>query len=309
MSEKNLNLAAVGFLLFGIAAGLALDITAKWLLTSYSLTQFVFLRSVFGLLIFLLLGGLIGGWRQLATRRWGWHLLRTMLATGAMFGFFNALAYIPLVDALTLGFTAPLMVTALSAVFLDEPIGWRRWSAVVVGFVGVLIVLRPGLGLLHPAALGVIVAAFFYACLAITARKLADTESSYALSFYVIFGPLLVSGFLLSKRWQMPEASEWGLFALAGLCAAAAWVGIMGGYRRASPALLAPLEYVALIGGAIAGYKIWGEVPDRWVVIGASIIVCSGLFVVYRDIGAVLSGPLLRAFTAGKTAVLARRRR
>ncbi len=307
-SSTSQNTSAVLYLLGGITAGLGLDIVAKWLLQSYSLVQFVFLRSVFGLLIFLFIGRWLGGVSQLATRRWRWHLLRTLLACGAMFGFFNALVYIPLVDALTLGFTAPLMVTALAALFLNDQVGWRRWAAVSVGFVGVLVVLRPGVGILHPAALGVIAAAFFYACLAITARKLADTETSYALSVYVILGPLLVSSLLLPGRWQAPALADIGLFALAGACSAAAWVGIVGGYRRASPALLAPLEYTALIGGALAGYVIWDEVPDRWVMVGAAIIVCSGLFVAYRDIG-MAPGRLLRAFTAGQFALAARRRR
>ena len=301
------NATAVAYLLFGITSGLGLDIVAKWLLASYSLPQFVFLRSVFGLLIFLMIAKPMGGLGQLATKRWRWHLLRTLLASGAMFGFFYALSQIPLVSALTLAFTAPLMVTALAAVFLSEHIGWRRWLAVFIGFAGVLIVMRPGSDLVTPAALVVIAAAFFYACLAITARRLADTESSFALSVYVIIGPLLISGSLLSQDWRPPSAGDWWLFALAGLCSAGAWIGIVGGYRRASPALLAPLEYTPLIGAAIAGYLIWGEVPDRWVIIGGLVIICSGLFVVYRDLGAVLSGRYLRGFTAGGAAALARR--
>jgi drug/metabolite transporter (DMT)-like permease len=292
------NSVAVAFLLFGISSGLALDIVAKWLLASYSLPQFVFLRSVFGLLIFLLIAKPMGGLRRLATRRWGWHLLRTVFASGAMFGFFYALSKIPLVNTLTLAFTAPLLVTALAALFLGEHVGWRRWLAVIVGFIGVLIVLRPGSGILDPAAIGVISAAFFYACLAITARKLSDTESSYALSVYVVTGPLLISAFFLSGAWSMPSTTDWGLFLLAGLCSAGAWVGIVGGYRRASPALLAPLEYIALIGGAIAGYLIWGEVPDRWVVVGGAVIIGSGLFVVYRDVSVALAGRISRTFAA-----------
>jgi drug/metabolite transporter (DMT)-like permease len=301
------NAKAVAFLMFGITAGLGLDIVAKWLLASYSLPQFVFLRSIFGLLVFLIIAQPMGGLGQLATRRWRWHLLRTLLASGAMLGFFYALSKIPLVSTLTLAFTAPLMVTALSAGFLGEPIGWRRWLAVLVGFGGVLIILRPGSGLLTQAGLIVIAAAFLYACLVITARKLADTESSLALSVYVILGPLLISSLFVTEHWRTPTAGDWGLFALAGLCSASAWVGIVGGYRRASPALLAPLEYTPLIGAAIAGYLIWGEVPDRWVIAGGLVIICSGLFVVYRDLGAVLSGRNLRALTASGAAAIARR--
>jgi drug/metabolite transporter (DMT)-like permease len=287
--------SAIGYLLLGVVAGLGLDLCAKGLLSTYSLEQFVFLRSLIGLTIFVLLARQFGGLTSLITRRWPWHLLRTLLATGAMFGFFYGLASMPLVDALTLGFTAPLMVTALSVPMLGEHVGWRRWAAVVIGFLGVLIMLRPGGGEISFASVAVLFAAFCYACLAITSRKLGGTESSYALSVYVIAGPLLVSLLMLSQtRWQPPDVGGWLLFVLAGSCSVIAWIGIIGGYRRASPALLAPFEYTALIGGAIAGYLIWNEIPDRWVITGASVIIASGLFVVYREIGAAISAGFSR---------------
>ena len=97
--------------------------------------QFVFLRSLIGIVLFLLLARRFGGMQSLVTRRWGWHVLRTLLASGAMFGFFFGLSRMPLIDALTLGFTAPLMMTALSVPLLGEHVGWRRWLAVVAGFV------------------------------------------------------------------------------------------------------------------------------------------------------------------------------
>ena len=147
-----------------------------------------------------------------------------------------------------------------------------------------------------------------YAGLALTARKLAATESTFALSTYVIAGPMLASALVLPGNYAPPDAAGWGLFVLAGLCSAGAWVGIVGGYRRAAPAVLAPFEYTALIGAAIAGYLIWNEVPDRYVVIGGAVIILSGLYVVYREIGGnALSTRYLRAFSAGATAAIARR--
>jgi drug/metabolite transporter (DMT)-like permease len=238
--------SAVAFLLFGVSAGLGLDLCAKWLLADYSLVQFVFLRSIFGLLFFLFTARFYGGLGGLKTSRWRWHLLRTLLATGAMFGFFFGLSRMPLVNALTIAFTAPLFVTGLSVPFLGEHVGWRRWLAVIAGFIGVVIVLRPGQGMFTPAAIGVIIAAICYAGLALTARKLAATESSFALSVYVVAGPLLVSTTLISENYTAPTAGGWFFFALAGMCSALAWVGIIGGYRRAPPAMLAPFEYTAI---------------------------------------------------------------
>lgn len=276
---------AVGWLLLGVTGGLCLDLCAKALLADFSLVQFVFLRSLAGLLLFLSLGPLFGGWRQLATRRWRWHLLRTALASGAMFGFFFGLAHMPLVNALTLGFTAPLMLTALSRPLLGEHVGWRRWAAVLTGFLGVLLVLRPGAGLLSLASIAVLAAAFCYACLAVTSRHLGHTESSYALSVYVVAGPLAISSVLLRhETWQPPAVPDWLLFGLAGACSVIAWMGIINGYRRAPPAILAPLEYTTLVGGAIAGYLLWDEVPDAGVLVGALVIVASGLYVVYREV-------------------------
>jgi len=299
---------AIGLLLIGVMAGLGLDLCAKAILETYPLEQFVFLRSLIGLSMFLSLARQFGGLASLQTRKWGWHLLRTMLAAGAMFGFFYGLARMPLIDALTLGFTAPLMMTALSVPMLGEHVGWRRWLAVIAGFGGVLMILRPGSGALTFAAAAVLFAAFCYACLAITARKLAATESTFCLSIYVIAGPMAFSGLLsIGVPWQAPDAIGWILFLLAGACSVIAWIGLVGAYRQAAPSILAPFEYTALIGGAIAGYLIWDEVPDRWVVAGAFVIIGSGLFVVYREVGTTTSIRYLRAITASGSALLAGR--
>lgn len=276
---------AVGWLLLGVAGGLSLDLCAKGLLATYPLEQFIFLRSVAGVLIFLLIAKQFGGLTALRTRRWKWHALRTLLASGAMFGFFYGLARMPLVNTLTLAFTAPLMVTALAVPFLGDHVGWRRWVGVSIGFAGVLVILRPGAGLFTPSAVAVLFAALCYAGLAITSRHLGKTETTFSMSVWVMVGPLLASLLMSTDgNWKMPDSQGWLLFALAGVCSVISWVGIVGGYRRASPALLAPFEYTALIGGAIAGYLIWDEVPDRWVIVGAFIIIGSGLFVVYREV-------------------------
>jgi len=118
---------------------------------------------------------------------------------------------------------------------------------------------------------------------------------------------LLASMLTIRQSYISPDASGWLLFVLAGLCSAGAWIGVVGGYRRAPPALLAPLEYTALIGAAAAGYWIWNEVPDRWVVTGALTIIGSGLFIVHREVGQVLTARYLRVFTVIADAIIARR--
>lgn len=297
---------ALAYLLLGVNAGLALDICAKWLLADYSIEQFVLLRSFFGLCFFLLAARWYGGIASLRSKRWSWHLLRTVFSTGAMFGFFYGLARMPLVNALTIAFTAPLIVTALSAPVLGEHVGWRRWLAVSAGFAGVMIVLRPGEGMLTTASLAVLFAAFCWAGLMLTARKLATTETSFALSFYVVFGPMVVALFLIPGDYAAPTISGWALFILAGLCSAVAWFGIVGGYRRAPPVVLAPFEYTALIGGALAGYFIWHEIPDRWVVAGGAIIMTSGIYIVVREVGGNAGNRYLRALASSGAAFFVR---
>jgi len=277
---------SIAWILLGVAGGLGLDLCAKQILQTYSLQEFVLLRSAIGLLIFLALAApLFGGLKNLRTQRWRWHLLRAILAVGSMYGFFYGLSKMPLVNALTLAFTAPLMVTALSVPFLGEHVGWHRWAAVVVGFIGTLIMLQPGSGQFSFATVAILIAAFCYACQVIAARHLV-TESVLSLSTYMVVGPLLVAITLIDgETWLAPDLNGWILMFGAGICSVVAWVGFVNGYRGSSPAILAPFEYVALIGGAIAGYLIWEEVPDRWVFMGAATIVASGLYVVYREVG------------------------
>lgn len=282
VEQENVPRAAT-WLVMGVIGGLGLDLCAKQLLQSYSLVQFVLLRSGIAILIMLAIAPRFGGIAALRTKEIGWHFLRTLFAIGAMYGFFYGLARMPLVNALTLGYTAPLIMTVLASVFLQETIGWRRWAAVSIGFVGVLMILRPGSGEFSLAAAAVLIAAFCYACQAITARRLSGTESTLALSFYVVVGPLVVALAVIdTDSWLSPDLAGWTLLFCAAVASIIAWVGFVNGYRAVSPATLAPLEYIALVGGAVAGFLIWDEVPDNWVIMGALIIIGSGIFVVYR---------------------------
>jgi drug/metabolite transporter (DMT)-like permease len=129
------------------------------------------------------------------------------------------------------------------------------------------------------------------------------------LSVYITSGPLLASAFVLPGNFVAPSPLAWLLFVLAGLFSALAWVGIVGGYRRAPPVVLAPFEYTALVGAAIAGYLIWDEIPDRWVIAGGLTIVASGIYVVYREIGQATVNRYLRALTSAAPAAIMKRLR
>ena len=287
---------ALGFLMLGVFSGLTLDILAKYLLEEYSLPQFIFARSLFALIIFCLITPWYGGLESIKTKQWKWHFLRAILSIIAMFGFFYGITLMPLVNALTLAYIAPLIVTALSSKLLNEKVGWRRWTAVLIGFIGVLVILRPGSGMFSLASISVLAAAFSYALLAITARKLADSESTIAMSVYVLIGPFIASIFFLPDNYSTPTISAWIIFFLAGLFSVGTWIGFINAYKKSSPVILAPFEYIGLIGAAFAGYWIWQEIPDEFVILGALIIVCSGLFVAYREIDKSIPALYLRGF-------------
>jgi drug/metabolite transporter (DMT)-like permease len=286
LSHANDIRRAASWLLLGVSGGLVLDLCAKEFLRSYALQEFIFLRCMITVSFFLILAPrCLGGFRVMRTQRWKWHALRALLSVGTMFGFFYGVSHMPLVNALTLVFTEPLMVTALAVPFLGEHVGWRRWVAVFVGFAGVLIMLQPGSTDFSLASAAVLFAAFCYAMQAITARHLGASESTLSLAVYAVFGPLLVStGALISVDWIAPDNTAWLLLVGAGIGSVIAWVGIINGYKSASPALLAPLEYTALVGGAFAGYVLWGEVPGQSVLVGGAVIIGSGSFVFYREL-------------------------
>ncbi len=300
MADNNINKdrfgLALSYLLLGEFSGLALDISAKYILQQYSLVQFIFVRSLIATLIFLLICPWYGGLSSMQTKKWKWHLLRAFLSIVAMFGFFYGISRMPLVNAVTIVYIAPIIVTALSSSLLNEKVGWLRWIAVIAGFSGALIILRPGAGSNIEASLAVFASAIAFALLAITARKMAKTESVIAMSVYVLIGPMIASVFFLPNNYISPNGLDWCIFLFAGIASVFTWIGYINAYKRYSPVSLAPFEYLALIGAAIAGYYLWNEVPDKFVLIGASIIIGSGIFIARREIGKSYSSSYIRGF-------------
>lgn len=267
----------------GVMFLVALDVTARWLLERYSLTQLIFLRCVFSIVLLLLYAAGSGRLGALRTRRPGWHFFRSALMAGSMLSFFHALRFIPLADIMIFAFAAPLIVTALSRPVLGEVVGPRRWAAVLVGFAGVMVVLRPGSSAMHPQAIYAVIGAAFYAVLGLTARKLSTTESTMALSLYVFAVPLAIAGALCVPGWQAPGGLEWFMFFVCGAFGGLGTVFINAAYQRAPVAMIVPFEYTALIWAAGAGFVFWGEVPDGYAWLGAAIITASGLFILYRE--------------------------
>ena len=273
----------VVMMLSGIAGFAMMDALIKWLTTDYPVTQVVALRSWFGLPLLCLLAHFEGGFGALKTNRPQVHVLRYILVLTLSFTFFWALSQMKLVDAVALSFAAPIFIAALSVVVLKESVGWHRWAAIGAGFCGVLIMLRPGMGVLQWAALVVLYSALAYALLAITTRAFKATESTASLVLYPQLGVSLTGIFLAPLFWVSPTLSDLGLFALAGMFGSVGIICITQAFRLAPVAVVSPFEYTALIWAALLGFLMWRELPDVPTLVGAAIVAASGLYIIYRE--------------------------
>lgn len=233
------------------------------------------------------------GWKPLLRVRWPLHLLRGAIGITMMASFVYALKRMPLSTAYTIFFVAPLLITAMSVPFLGERVGPRRWTAIAIGLLGVLVVLRPtGEGMASLAGLAVLVAAFGYAVSAITVRVLARSDSNQAMVVWLLALMALGSGALAWPDWQPIRSDDLWLIAGIGVVGALGQYAITLAFRHGEASLLAPLEYTALVWGVLLDATIWGVLPDSATWIGAAIIVASGLYLIRREGGRVPAEPI-----------------
>jgi drug/metabolite transporter (DMT)-like permease len=270
-------------MLIGIAAFAVMDATIKWLTADFPVTQVVALRSWFGLPLLCLLAHFEGGLRALKTRRPLVHVGRYALVLVLSFSFFWALSQMKLVDAVAITFAVPILIAALSMPLLKEPVGWHRWAAIGAGFCGVLIILRPGMGVFQWAALVVLGSAVVYALLMITTRAFKSTESTAALMLYPQLGISLTGIVIAPLFWVTPGPVDLGLFALAGLFGSIGVMCLTHAFRLAPVATVSPFEYSALIWATLLGFLLWRELPDTPTLVGAGIVIASGLYIIYRE--------------------------
>lgn len=265
--------------LFSIA-----DATAKWLGQSYAPIQIVFLRYVFGLVPVALFVWRSGGLRALKTRRPFAHGLRALLLFTSLLALFTGLRGLPLAEAISIAFTAPLFVTALSGPVLGEPVRPRRWAAVVIGLIGALIIVRPGTAAFQFDALYILTGALCYSLAMLVTRRMAKTETNVAMLAYTTLGAGIVSLPLMPFVWRQPAAAgDVWLFGLIGMVGGTAAYLLIAAYRNAPAAVVAPFEYTALVWSVLFGWIVWQEQPEPLVWLGAAIIALSGLYITYRE--------------------------
>ncbi len=222
--------------------------------------------------------------RSLFRVRWPLHLLRAVLGIMVMAPFVYALRTLPLSTAYTIFFVAPLLIAALSVPILGERVGPRRWAAIAVGFFGVMVVLRPtGEGVASLAGLAVLLAAFGYAVSAITVRVLARTDSSQSIVVWLLVSLTVGAGLLALPQWVSIRADDAWLIAGIGIAGALGQYTITEAFRSGEASLIAPLEYSALLWGALLDFSLWNVLPDGMTWAGAAIIVLSGLYLLRRE--------------------------
>lgn len=273
---------AIGWMMAAIFLFAVMDAMIKWQGATYPVLQIVFFRSAFGLLV-TLPAVLRDGRRLLATRHPVLHGLRSALGFLALILFFAAFTMMPFADVYAISFAAPLAITALSVPMLGEQVGWRRWTAVVVGLGGVIVMVRPGTGVFDPAALLALGGTLAYALAMILVRRLSRTDSNVAIVFYFGIFSALLSGLTLPFVWRTPAWHDLPWLILIGIVGGSAQLILTQAYRLAPPSLLTPFEYVAMIWAVLFGWLFWSELPDAVFYAGAALVVGSGLYLLHRE--------------------------
>ncbi|MDJ1158507.1 DMT family transporter [Chelatococcus sp. SYSU_G07232] len=267
----------------------------KYVSTRFPTGELVFFRSAFALLpLIAWLATQDALVDSLRTRNVLGHLKRGVIGSTGMFCGFTALGYLPLPDTIAIGYTAPLLVVVLAAVILKEVVRFYRWTAVGIGFAGVLIMLVPhfsesalvnGFGT-GPAigALFSLAGAFCAAGATIEVRKLIGTEKTGAIVFYFsMLTTLLGLSTILIGNWSAPTLAEFGLLVVIGILGGIGQILLTQSYRFADASLVAPFEYTTMIWALVIGWFAFGELPAATVLIGAAIVITSGLFVIWRE--------------------------
>lgn len=275
--------AGITLMIVGVAALCVNDAIAKTLTVTYSPLQILFLRNVIALPFALLIAWKMGGTGALRSYRPLAHLVRGMLWIGATILFFTSIMHLGLAEATALIFVAPLFITAISAMFLGEHVGWRRWLAVLVGFLGVLIIVRPGGATFQLVSLLPVATAFVYALLMLSARWVDSRESVWTLLLYLTGASAALSVFIVPFVWVPVRLEHLWLFAAIALFGTAGMTMMTQAFRLAPAVVVAPLDYTALVWATALGWLVWNEIPDAMTYIGAAIIIASGVVIIVRE--------------------------
>jgi len=282
--ERRQRLTGIALMCGALACFACLDTMAKFLNHYMDTLQVVWARYTGAFLMAVAISNPITRPGLMVTKRPLLQVGRSVLLLGStMFNFF-ALRYLQLDQAMAIVFSTPFFVAILSGPVLGEWVGWRRWTAIGIGFVGVLLVARPGFGGIHPAALISLAAAVCYAAYSIATRMLSRTDSNETTLFY---SNLVGAGAMLPVVpfvWATP--SDPIVITVMIVCGLFGTVGhylLIMAHRLAPPSLLAPFIYTQIVWAILLGYLVFADVPNRWTLVGVVVVVSSGLYILYRE--------------------------
>ena len=279
--ERSARLAGIALMLLSIFMFSFGDALGKFIVATYSVGQLLWLRACAALIV---LAPMI--WRHRAAftrleRPW-LQLLRVALSTIEVAAFFLATVYLPLADVVTYYLACPIFVTALSAIVLREQVGWRRWSAVLIGFCGVLIALRPSSQSVSWPATIALGGSLSFAVLMIITRSLRATPD-IALASSQFAGTFALGALMSPFGWVTPGLGSLGLFAAAGCISVAALLCVNRSLKLAPASVVVPYQYSMILWAVMFGYAVFGDVPQLATVLGAAIIICAGLYIFLRE--------------------------
>jgi drug/metabolite transporter (DMT)-like permease len=255
----------------------------KWQLETYPLGEVAFLRTLFAFLTVALIVLPSAGLAVLRTRRWREHVQRGLSQFGSMVCWMLAVSALSLGAATAIGFAAPLFTTLLSIVVLKEKVGIHRWSALIVGFVGVVVITDPGPGMLTYGALFALGNAILISTVAIAIRRMSLSESAETLTFYQMSIILLCTACLLPFGFRVPEWHDALMLALAGIGNGIAQLWWTRSLALAPPSSVVPFNYLSLVWATMLGFAVWGDVPTPALLLGSAIVVASGLYILWRE--------------------------
>jgi drug/metabolite transporter (DMT)-like permease len=282
--RRNEVAPAVVCMLIGTAVLTMNDALIKLLAETYPTGQLLFIRGIFVWPWIILYAMRSGGFAALRIHNIKGQLVRGVCVIASAFLFINGLRHLSLADAIAVSFTGPLFITAMAPLVLGEKVGWRRWLAVSIGFAGVLFMLRPGSEALQWAIIFPLGAAIFGGLRDLITRRIAGTETTVAV-LAVTTTIVLLAGLATMPftDWVSVQTHHIAIFAASGALIAVAHTLMIEAFRRGEAALVAPFKYSSLLWATLIGFVFFAELPDRWTIVGALLIVLAGLYVLHRE--------------------------
>ena len=285
-SSRHLPLLGIALKLASLAVFAGMTVCIKFLGRDIPIGQTIFVRGLISIVVLALIAWGTAGLHLLKTSNWRSHALRSLSGTAGMFCLFAALTMIPLADLTAIMFTAPMFLTVLAMLFLGERIHRFRWTALGVGFLGVLITIGPHLSFADGASAGVLLAlgnAVLTAIAMVFLRSMSGGEHAITITFYFSLTNMICAAVTALQGWPMPTPMQWLLIVLAGLFGVFGQLLMTYSYRYAEASTIAPLDYSNMIFAIVIGYAFFGEIPSLSIWIGAPLILGSGLIILWRE--------------------------